>query len=391
MDGTFIVPSPTGSRWAELGSASLELARQTQGRLLEKHILSVGTLIHPKTGERINVDDAYLSTIVTNFNNNVCDIVQVPLANDDNQHVENADVNKGEVTQLRKRNGKLYAVVDAREDAEKFGKTYLGASAFLSTNYTDSRDGKKKGPTLLHVAVTNRPYVVGLEPYKEIIAATATSDNDAEIVVLGQEEEEPTVDPKEELATLLATLKDKHGIDVAELQVQAAAQPVQGEVQLTAGSPTVDVAALTTALTAALANTPLGAQLTASNSDSINLDDVVGSVVELSRQNAVLAAGYDGMRRERAEEVVDKYVSDGYIFPKQRNFAVNLRLTGKPEEWDEFLPADKVVLTDEQSGVTPPKDERESQQQSEEVVRLTDQYKEYFAPQAASNGRGARK
>lgn len=380
-DGTFIVPGPTNSRWEELGSVDIELARQTQGRLLEKHILSRGMLIHPKTGERINVDDAFLSTIVTNFNNNVCDIVQVPLANDDNQHVENADANKGEVTQLRTRNGKLYAVVDAREDAEKFGKTYLGASAFLSTNYTDSRDGKKKGPTLLHVAVTNRPYVVGLEPYKEIIAATAVSDNEPEIAVLTHQEEK-TVATKEEL---LAQLKDEHGIDVEALQVQASAQPVAGSVELTA-TQGIDVADLTVALTAALANTPVGAQLSASGSESITLDDVVGSVVELSRQNATLAKGYDGMRRERAEEVVDKYIHDGFIFPKQRSFAVNLRLTNQ-EQFDEFLPGEKVVPVEEQVGFTPPRDESETKEQGDEVMRLTDQYREYFDASATPNAK----
>jgi hypothetical protein len=350
--------------------------------LLEKHILSTGMLIHPKTGERINVDDAFLDTVVANFNNNVCDIVQVPLANDDNQHVEGADSNKGEVIRLRTRDHKLYADVDAREDAHKFGKTYLGASAFLSTNYKDSRDGKLKGPTLLHVAVTNRPYVVGLEPYKEIIAATATSDNDAEIVVLSQEE---TVVPMT-LEEMLAELKLTHGIDVEDLQAKASAQPVQGEpVQLTVPQGP-SVSDLTVALTAALQNTPIGAQLTATKSpESITLDDVVGSVVELSRQNGVLAKGYDDMRRERAEEVVDKYVHDGYIFPKQRDFAVNLRLTGQPEQWDAFLPVDKVVPVEEQSGLTPPQDEREAQSQADEVVRLTKVYTDHVV--SSNNGR----
>jgi hypothetical protein len=370
MDGTFIVPSPTGSRWAELESVSLELARQTQGKLFEKHILSVGSLIHPKTGERLNVDDAFLGKMVTNFKNNVCDIVQVPLANDDNQHVENADVNKGEVTELRHRNGKLYAVVDAREDAQKFGKTYLGASAFLSTNYTDTRTGQKAGPTLLHVAITNRPYVVGLEPFKEIIAATAASDNDAEIVVLTQQEE-ITVPTKEEL---LAQLKAEHGIDVEALQASAAQPPiVQG----------LDPASLTAALTAALQANP-ALQLSASNPDQITTDDIVGSVVELSRQNTVLAAGYEGLRRDRATEVVDRLISDGYVFPKQRTFAINLKLSNE-EQFAEFVPADKVVHTNEQTGLAAPRDEHETAQQESEVVRLSKVYADHIV--SSNNGR----
>jgi len=373
MDGTFIVPSPTGSRWEELSSVSLALARQTQGKLFEKHILSTGDLIHPKTGEKIHVDDAFLGKMVTNFNNNVCDIVQVPLANDDNKHVENADVNKGEVTELRARGGKLYAVVDAREDAHKFGKTYLGASAFMSTNYTDSRDGKKKGPTLLHVAITNRPYVVGLEPFKEIIAATATSDSDAEIVVLTQQEEITVPMTREEM---LAELKATHGIDVEALQASAAAPPpaLQG----------IDPASLTAALTAALQANP-SLQLSASNSEQITLEDVVGSVVELSHQNKVLSEGYNGMRQERAAEVVDALIGEGFIFPKQRAFAIRLKLTGSAEDWTEFVPADKVVPVNESVGFTAPRDEQEVQAQDAEILRLSEVYTKHVA--SSSNGR----
>lgn len=375
MDGTFIVPSPTGSRWAEMDSVPLALARQTQGRLFEKHILSKGTLIHPKTGEKINVDDEFLGHLVDNFQNNVCDIVQVPLANDKNEHVENPDANIGEVTALRAREGKLYAVVDARDEdaASKLGKTYLGASAFLSTNYTDSRSGKKAGPTLLHVAVTNRPYVVGLEPYKEIIAATAASDNDSEIAVFTPQEE-TTVMTKEEL---LAALKAEHGIDVEALQVQASAPPPAPQG--------VDTAGLAAALAAALQSNPT-LSLSRTSPESITQDDIVASVVELNKQNVALAAGYDGLRRERATEVVDKYIRDGYIFPKQREFAIDLKLT-RPEDFDAFLPGERVVPVNEQTGLTAPRDEREQKDQSEEVLRLTNSYKEFFDPHATPNGR----
>lgn len=361
MDGTFIVPSPAGSRWTEIESAPIALARVSQGRLFEKHILNKGPLIHPDTGERINVDDDFIAGMLRNFENNVCDIVQVPLANDSNKHVENPGANKGEVIGLRERGGKVYAVIDAREDPEKFGKTYLGASAFMSTNYTDSRTGKKAGPTLLHVAVTNRPYVVDLEPYREIVAATATDDDNTSVVVLTQEE---TVPPT--LDELKAMLKTDHGIDVDSLQASATAVPSQPD--------------LTAALAAALAANPtLG--LTAGSEETITSDDIVGAVVELSKQNVTLANGYQEMRKERATEVVDGLLGTGHILPKQREFAINLYLSRR-DEFDEFVPEKPVIPVGEQTGLTVPQDAHEKAEQTKELDRIAAQYSEYFTATA---------
>jgi hypothetical protein len=361
MDGSFIVPSPAGSRWTEIESAPIALSRMAQGRLFEKHILTKGPLIHPDTGERINVDDDFVARMMSNFENNVCDIVQVPLANDSNKHVEGADSNKGEVIGLRERGGKVYAVIDAREDPDKFGKTYLGASAFLSTNYTDSRTGRKAGPTLLHVAVTNRPYVVGLEPYREIIAATAGSDTDGEYVVMTQEENTvPTLDE------IKAMLSAEHGIDLDALQA-AAQQP--------AGLPTLDQASLTAAMTAALQSNP-NLSLSQSSGDNITQDDLVGAVVELSAQNRTLADGYNEMRRERAAETVDGLIGTGHILPKQREFAIKLQLSS-PADFGDFVPSEPIVPVGQQVGFTPPDDQRQSDQQAAEVDRLAKVYSEH--------------
>lgn len=358
VNALIVVPSPEASRWSEVEDPPVELSRVAQGRVLEKHILSKGTLIHPKTGEHIKVDDAFVDALMRNFENNVADIVQVPLANDANQHVENPDANKGEVIGIRERDGKVYAIIDAREDAEKFGKTYLGASAFLSTNYKDSRTGMPAGPTLLHVAVTNRPYVVGLEPYRDIVAATA--DNAGDVVVMTQEESDvpPTLDE------LKAMLRDEHGIDVDALAATA------GEH--------ADIAALTAALQA---NPTLG--LTA-DPDQISGEDIVGAVVELSRQNVMLANGYEEMRRERAADAVDALIGSGHVLPKQREFAINLKLT-KPADFEEFVPDKPVIPVNQQSGVGGDRDERETtEHQQGEVARLTAEYEEFFNPEAAN-------
>src|SRR5204862_431120 len=75
------------------------------------------------------------------------------------------------------------------KSAEDFGKTILGASAMLDLDYADVRSGQRVGPTLLHVAATNRPHLVDLEPYTDAVAASASS---SEVVMLSYPQPTPT-------------------------------------------------------------------------------------------------------------------------------------------------------------------------------------------------------
>ena len=52
-------------------------------------------------------------------------------------------------------------------------KTLLGASAFLNLDYRDTWSGESVGPALLHHCITNREYVLDLEPYEEIAASAS--------------------------------------------------------------------------------------------------------------------------------------------------------------------------------------------------------------------------
>src|ERR1700759_4581691 len=121
-DELVIVPSD--------GDGYVNLARTKTGRLFRKHLLNKGPLRHPKTGETINVDDAFIAKLKKNFDDKICDIVQVPLANDKNEHTEDPNRNIGEVVHIEVNGDKVYAVMDIRdpEHAAKLGKTYLGAS-----------------------------------------------------------------------------------------------------------------------------------------------------------------------------------------------------------------------------------------------------------------------
>ena len=125
--------------------------------------------------------------LMTNFTDGVADIVQVPKVDGQNKHTEDPDRNIGEVVDLKRReDGGLDAIIDVRTaDTEKIGKTLLGASAMMHMDYTDTRTGSRMGPTLLHTAITNRPYITGLDDFQEYVAASADTSDDTEVVEFG--------------------------------------------------------------------------------------------------------------------------------------------------------------------------------------------------------------
>lgn len=329
----------------------------------------MGPLIHPKTGQKINIDDAFVTSMQDNFSRGVCDIVQVPLANDDNKHVETPAANLGEVVGIRQREGKVYALIDARRDADRFGTTYLGASAFLSTDYTDSKTGRKAGPTLLHVAVTNRPYVTGLDDYKEVIAAS--DDSTGEVVVLTAAPEEVVPLTREEL---LAALKNEHGIDVAALQATAAAPPAP------------DTAALSAAVVTALTDAGV-VKLTGTDEGQLSLSDVAAGVVELASDNKSLRTEVGGLKRQAAETEVDTLIAAGRLLPKTRDTAVDMALSNRDALDAIVAPEDRpYVQLGRQEGVGGPDGEQRHEQDIDaEVARLTAQHKDFFAPDGARN------
>jgi Mu-like prophage I protein len=362
-DARYIIPAPAGATYEPVTDIPAELSRSRRvlGKLFEKHILNMGPLIHPKTGARINIDDAFVGALQANFAKGVCDIVQVPLANDQNEHVENPGANLGEVVGIQQRQGKVYALIDARQDAEKFGKTYLGASAFLSTNYTDSSTGTKVGPALLHVAVTNRPYVTGLEDYREVIAA---SDNTGEVVVLTEPEDAVPLTREQ----LLEQLRTDHGIDVEALQAAAAAQPPAGP----------DTAALSAAVVEALRAS--GVVQLAQPDGQVTQQDVVAAVLELSTANKGLTGQVATLRQQQAEAEVDTYIAAGRVLPKQRTAFVTLALSDR-DMLETLLPVEPVVKLNAQEGLAGPDGaQRQEEDIDGEIARLTAEHSQFFSP-----------
>lgn len=375
-DNLVIVPSD--------GDGFMELARTKTGRLFRKHLLNMGNLLHPTTGKPLTIDEKFATTLKKNFNDGVCDIVQVPLANARNEHTEDPERNIGEVVDIEVKDKKIYAILDIREDkhADKLGKTYLGASAMMHLDYTDTKTGKKVGPTLLHSCVTNRPYVTGLDSYEEIVAATADSSERA-VLLLSEDtvvvdnpekatESAPEANPekvketekmgdnaqtetpaKPSLEELLTILKEQHNIDVSALQAKATEGTQAAELSATL------VDALTKAGVVKLSNT---------DEQAVSTDTVVKAVSELADNNVALTTRVNKLERQDAEHAVDSLVSEGRVLPAQKGAYVELKLTN-PSMFEALIPAQPIVKLSEEKGVTPPDDAAQRKNIDQDIAR----------------------
>jgi hypothetical protein len=308
------------------------LARTKQGRLFKKQILPMdGSFTHPANPDRsIHVDRKFAETLRQNFKAGLCDIVQVPIVNDTNAHVEDPTRNIGEVVDVTYDDHGVYAVIDARKHENDLGKTLLGASALMHMNYADTRTGQKKGPTLLHVAITNRPYITNLEDFEEIVAASAggaadTSGAPPVVMIPATDTEE-----KMDLDQMLSVLRDEHGIDVKALQDKAEA----GSAEL--------ITALSNVLSDATGKTP-------PPSEALSIKDVADAVIELAEERVALSsqvsdlvAANEELALKEATAEVESLIRAGRILPKQRDTMIALSRTDR-ETFDALLPEDAIV------------------------------------------------
>lgn len=334
--GAVFIPSP--------GSEYVELAKSRTGQLFTKQILGFGRFVHPgDKNEVIDVTPAFAQTLVDNFHNGACDIVQVPIVNEKNQHVEDPLRNLGEVVDLTVEKDGVYATIDARkpEYAKELGKTLLGASAMMHLNYDDTKTGKKVGPTLLHVAVTNRPYLTNLAPYSEIVAASADSIGDEDPVMLTSVDYLEAHEMEKTKDELIAELKDKFGVDVVALSAAIDDKPPIDDK--TTDNTSAVLAALSNVLNAA------GAQIPRSDDGSITTNDVAEAVIELAREKAAtddlvatLKAESDALKLSAAEAEVATYVRQGKILPAQKEVMLEIRLSN-PAQFEKLIPDAPLV------------------------------------------------
>lgn len=335
------------------------LSNSKGGRLFEKHILSYGELLYPGIkGGKLMIDDKFADDLIKNFKSKYVPYVQVPLADDQNRHSEAPDRNIGVVVGLSKRDKKIYASIDVRkpEYADEIGNTLLGASALLSPNYTDTKTLKQIGPALLHVAITNRPYITDLEDYSELLAASADSTDEAVVLTASHNPKEKDMD----LDQMFTALREEHGIDVPSLQRAAS----EGEAAV--------------ALSARIADTLKESDLIALSNpaDEATPEQVLGAVVAAKDKIVALSAQVDTLTEEKArsaaETEVDGLVGKGLIATKNRDAMVTLSMEN-PTLFKALLPdAPQIALSHERGTDAEPTEDEVAQSEVDRLAKVAE-------------------
>ena len=128
-------------------------------------VLRVGKFSHPAYGE-FEVTPEHLQNMVRNFREGVRPKAPTKLVVDYN-HGDQSGRAAGWITDLEVRNGtELWAQVEWTEEAAEAirRREYQFTSAEISWAYQDKESGEDRGPTLLAMAITNRPFVEGMQP-----------------------------------------------------------------------------------------------------------------------------------------------------------------------------------------------------------------------------------
>lgn len=332
-------------------------------RILRKRILPMNkSFIHPGDHKvKIFVDEVMASSLLKNFKNGVCEIVQVPIVNKENQHTEDPRDNAGRVIGLDFDSTGVYATIKASKYAEDFGKTILGASAFLHLNYIDTATGERVGPTLLHVAATNRPHVNGLGEFEEVIRASADISGEEQLIFMSEAEsetsseappegappaevEEPEAAPQESQTTSEETgnmtkeewleAGKEYGFDVEALQAEATR---------------------VAELSAELENTKNELQLSSEKVEEAG--NLTEELLKLSNANQTMAADIEQLKlananyaQRDAEHEVDGLIRVGKVLPAQRDVMVKLSMNDR-ETFEQLVPENPIVKLSE-DGVT---------------------------------------
>lgn len=336
------------------------LSKTPSGRLFRKHILSKGPLYYPGVrGGKVDIDDKFLETVVKNFKDHVVSHVQAPVVDGNNSHTEDPFRNIGEVVDVKVENGKLYSYIDVRDEAaaDKLGKTLLGASAMLSLDWKNNKTNERVGPALIHTAITNNAHLNDLEDFEEVLTMSSVSDSSTRAVVLSAHkntEEGSDMD----LDTLIASLRDEHGIDVPALQRIAAE----------AGT----YAKLSADLQSALSESGV-LKLSNSEDGENTAEDIVAAVSQLAQDRVELSNKVDALvedaAKAKAEKRVDELVASGFIAPAKRDANLKLLLSN-PETFEELLPEKPIVALSAESGKEV-KDEDHDVNVESEIARLS--------------------
>lgn len=159
------------------------------GSVYRKQLAKYGEWVNPQypflsSDPIMTLDEQWGETIVENFNNNVLGApVPVPL-----NHTSDVKENTGRVLSLESIPGDgLYGNlrIDDEDTALKLDKGIIfDCSISFDWNYVRTNDNKNYGPTLLHVALVNNPYLIEMNSFEKLDMALSQLEESFEPIGL---------------------------------------------------------------------------------------------------------------------------------------------------------------------------------------------------------------
>ncbi len=141
--------------------------------LFKKQLIRFGEWIDPiYPDEVMRIDRVFLEQILRNFRSNIPGRIPVPLT-----HTNDPEKNTGELVDLiiegdgTSLEDGLYGILEIRreETADDIrNELIFDVSISFSGNYVDTETGAQHGPTLLHVALVNNPYIKKMGGFKSL-------------------------------------------------------------------------------------------------------------------------------------------------------------------------------------------------------------------------------
>jgi len=147
-----------------------------QGTIYRKQIVRFGNWVDPfDPQDTMVLDEDLAKKFQKNFIGKVIDRVPVPL-----NHTDDVSANTGELVKLEIASDGIYGYLDIRDedtvqDIEK--GLVFDVSISFDWDYVDTETGKHWGPTLLHVALVNNPYLVHMKGFEKVSDAAGSFAN----------------------------------------------------------------------------------------------------------------------------------------------------------------------------------------------------------------------
>lgn len=298
--------------------------------LFKKQLIRFGDWIDPIFPEDVmRIDRVFLETLVKNYKNGVPGRIPVPLT-----HTDNPEYNTGELVDLTiegdgaQLEDGLYGTLDIRrtETAEQIrNETIFDVSISFTDNYQDNENGALYGPTLLHVALVNNPYIKKMGGFTQlaedlkklfgakfqyrmlsenaVIKETSMSQlkNDREFPVEltyknGEEDVTVTLAPGEEVEVSEDQVEDLQKV-VAEAEAPVEDQKTEAELE---------------------AEAKAKADLENAEKGDIVEDDAT-KLSESEKTKRELAEAKAELRRRDVNTEYEKQLADGKIIPAQKD------------------------------------------------------------------------